>query len=228
MRKFHLPLTARALVAACALVTASCSKSKSTPHDSGCIERIVIALSDPGLTSSQIQTADSLFNVNHIDHSNYRYYWFEADTFRSQASPNTLHLQTMVMLDQYANGLRIFNDQLTYTSIDGAFTYISGTPTPGTSLDTVPSQALPRLRAQFTADLPKTGISPIYEDSCYTAEFGYYNIAPYNTPENLIKAWRVTIHSSAAYPYNYATAAIYKDSNGQFISWQGLNIPIIN
>src|SRR5258707_13338586 len=82
MRKLLILLTAWMLFAA------ACSKSG--PADNGCISRTFIYRTDLILTPSQTQTADSLFTVNHIDHSSYRYYQLDHDTFYIRYPPSTL------------------------------------------------------------------------------------------------------------------------------------------
>jgi len=207
------------ILSACALIIASCSKSShNAPPDNGCIERIDIRLSDPILTAAAIQTADSLFDANHINHSHYLYLGMRQDIYNGR-------LEQFITVDQYANGLRLFTSSIKYLFWDGILHFTSGTPTQGTMLDTVPSLPLSRLRTLFTNDIRRNTppLSPGLTDSCYKAEFGYINIATGNAPENLIKAWRVSIKYTGkgpafGYPYDYPYA-YYKDSNGQLISF---------
>jgi len=214
---------------------ASCSKSSHHEDvpDNGCIVRKDIKLSPPLLNAAQIKTADSLLDVNHIAHNNYRYLGLRQDSLNGT-------FEQFITVDQYANGLRLFTSQLNYLFWNGIIHYTSGAPTQGTTLDTVPSLGLARLRALFSNDLKKRelggaggvsgSVSYGYRDSCYRAEFGYINIATDGVSENLIKAWRVSILTadrgpSFNYPYDYPYA-IYKDSNGQLISFLGNIIAI--
>jgi len=215
------------LTAATMTIT-SCSKSShNEPPDNGCIARVFIQLSDPSLTPAQTRTADSLLDVNHINHNNYRYLGMHQDSVNS-------HFNQYVMADQYANGLRLFTSQISYVFIDGILYYTSGASTKGTPLDTVPSLSLTRLRTLFSSDLKKRefkgSVTYGFRDSCYKAEFGYYNFAASNAPENLIKAWRVSIKYTGkgpllGYPDDFPYA-YYKDSNGELIGFLGNIIAI--
>jgi hypothetical protein len=213
-------------LAAVMVTAASCSRS--TPDDHGCIERTVIKLSDPGTNPAQTKTADSLFDVNHIDHHHYRYLVLQADTFKTQYPPYTQYDQKMVGVSQYVNGLRILNSDVYYIFWNGATHYISGKPIQNASLDTVPYLSLRRLRTLFTNELnkPSASVTPGLSDSCYKAEFGYYDLADNQTAPNLVKAWRVTVmFSNLAYPYDGYPVAYFKD-NGQLISFSGNIISI--
>jgi hypothetical protein len=205
------------------LIIASCSRSNTPPPpDNGCIEESFIKLSTPGLPAAQMQAADSLFDASHIDHSNYRYYMYEPLILTPQDSPSTHHDQKVVDLDQYANGLRILNGQTIYTFWDGKLHTMYGHPAYSTNLDTIPSLSLTQLRAFFTRDLRthSTSVNPGLTDSCYKAEFGYFDVSRNASSVNLVKAWLVTI-KSAPYPFGYYPRAVYKDDNGQLIYFQG-------
>ncbi|HVU58766.1 MAG TPA: hypothetical protein VHD83_27085 [Puia sp.] len=224
------------ILSACVVMLTSCSKSghnESTP-DNGCIERVFVRQSQPILAPAQIRTADSLLDVNHIAHTNYRYLGLRQDSFNS-------HLEQYITVDQYANGRRLFTSQVNYLFWDGIIHYTSGAPIKGTTLDTIPSLDLARLRTLFSNDLKKreagaagglngNNVSYGYRDSCYKAEFGYIDIAANGAPENLVKAWRVSIKNSNApdplYPID-PPYAFYKDSNGQLIGFVG-NIIVID
>lgn len=213
------------------LTATSCSRSSSPAPDNGCIQRIVIKQSDAGLSPEHTRTADSLFDVNHIDHRNYRYYAFQSDTFQTLYSPFKKYDEKVIRLDQYVNGLRIFNGEINYIFWDGALHYIAGKPIQSANLDTISSLSLRRLRTMFTSELlrPGANVTPEFTDSCYKAEFGYFNLSNDLEPEKLVKAWRVTINYSSAswyapygygYPYDGYPAAYYKD-NGQLIGFAG-------
>jgi len=211
------------LLAAITITAVSCSKSSHNEppdNDNGCIERAFVPLSDPILTPSQIRTADSLLDAIHVNHSNYRYLGLREDSINSR-------FEQFITADQYANGLRLLTSEINYLFYNGILNYTSTTPTRGTTLDTVPSLSLARLRTLFSSDLKKQeaqgGVGRGLRDSCYRAEFGYYNIAADNAPEDLIKAWRVSIKHTgigafSSYP-NDLPYAYYKDSNGQLIGF---------
>lgn len=229
MKKIHL------ILSVCVVTIASCSKSSHHEDvpDNGCIERKDIRISDPLLTAAQTRTADSLLDLNHIAHSNYRYLGLRQDSFNGT-------FEQFITVDQYVHGLRLFTSSINYLLWNGIIHYSSGTPTQGTTLDTIPSLGLAKLRTLFSNDLKKNElgagvgignyVSYGYRDSCYKAEFGYINIAPEDAPENLIKAWRVSILTvdrgpSFVNPYD-VPYAIYKDSNGQLIAFEGNIISI--
>lgn len=229
MKKIHL------ILSACVVITASCSKSShhEDSSDNGCIERTTFGISDPLLTAARIKTADSLLDVNHIAHSNYRYLDLRQDSLNGT-------FEQFITVDQYTNGLRLFNSQINYLFRNGIINYTSASPTHGTTLDTIPSLGLAKLRTLFSNDLKKhelgagagigNYVSYGYRDSCYKAEFGYINIATDGVSEDLIKAWRVSILTADRgpafnYPYD-VPYAIYKDSNGQLIAFGGNIISI--
>jgi len=232
MRNLFLFLIAAASIG---VTAGSCSKSSHNEGapDNGCIERTAIRISDPLLTAAQIKTADSLLDVNHITHTNYRYIGLQHDSVNGT-------FEQFITVDQYANGLRLFTSQINYLFWNGVIHYTSGNPTHGTTLDTIPSLGLAKLRTLFSSDLKKRElgsglgignyVSYGFRDSCYKAELGYINIATDGVSENLIKAWRVSIltadrRPSFNYPYD-APYAIYKDSNGQLIAFVGNIISI--
>jgi hypothetical protein len=217
------------LLFAAAALTASCSKPhhhEDTPiPDNGCIERIDIKLSQqaqPALTAEQVRTADSLLDANHVHHDNYRYLAYHQDTLNGG-------FEQFIQVDQYANGLRLFASQINFVFSNGILYFTTAAPTKGTTLDTIPSLILARLRTLFSGDLQKQelggSVSYGYRDSCYKAEFGYINIAADGAPEDLIKAWRVSILYPAMTPghsdLNDEPYAIYKDGNGQLIAFVG-------
>jgi len=211
-------------LAAATITTASCSKSSHPePPDNGCIERIFIQLSTPSLTPAQTRTIDSLLGLNHINHDNYRYLSLRQDSINGRS-------EQIILVDQYANGLRLFTSQIGYVFYDGILHYTGGGPTTqGTTPDTIPSLSLTRLRTLFSNDIKKRefkgSVTYGLRDSCYKAEFGYYDLAANNAPENLIKAWRVSIKYTGngplfGYPDDYPYA-YYKDSNGELIGFSG-------
>jgi len=175
----------------------------------------------PG-TPSQIKTADSLLDAAHVSHNNYRYLGIREDSINGR-------FEQFITVDQYTNGLRLLASEINYLFYNGILNYVSATPTPGTNLDTVPSLSLARLRTLFSSDLKKQeaigSVGHGLRDSCYKAEFGYYNIAADGAPENLIKAWRVSIKHTGGttfwYPDDFPFA-YYKDSNGELIGFAGV------
>lgn len=211
----------------CIAMASACSRSSHNDNefafpDNRCIERFVIKQSDPapGLSAQDRKTADSLMDVNHIDHSDFNYVWFYADSVNG-------HFQQYVAVDQYANGLRLFSSRMSFGFSDGTSNYTVGHLTKGTTLDTIPTLTLSRLRALFTRDIDlyHGAVRSNVTDSCYKAEFGYYNTAPEAGPESLIKAWRVSIKYTGRGPLfgypNDIPFAYYRDSDGKLLGFMG-------
>jgi hypothetical protein len=202
MRNLFLLLAA----ATTAITTSSCSRSNPIIKDNGLIERITIPLSDPGISPAQIRTADSLLDANHIRHYNLRYYQYYESSIPGQRDVN-------IVADQYANGLRIFDLQKVFGFRNGVLVFGDTTMTHGTTLDTVPSMSLSRLRSLYSTGLHITRdlYHVNFTDSAYKAEFGYMNTTPYGPQETLVKAWRVSIKYTG-WPANNA----YDRPNGYF------------
>ncbi|HVU58765.1 MAG TPA: hypothetical protein VHD83_27080 [Puia sp.] len=189
-----------------AITTASCSRTNPIIVDNGRIERITIPLSDPGITPAQIRTADSLLDANHIRHDNLRYYRYFEGSIPGEHD-------VYITADQYANGLRIFDLQKVYNFRNGVLIFGDTTMTQGTTLDTVPSMSLSRLRSLYSTGLHKTRhlYRVSFTDSAYKAEFGYMDTTPFGPRETLVKAWRVSIKHTGM-PNNYP----YDLPNGYF------------
>jgi hypothetical protein len=213
------------------MIAAACQKSHAPipSDDQGCIEQLIVDRNSPGLSSTDTKTVDSLMDVNHIDHSRVRYYDYRTDTFRAQPSSPGVFEQ-IVDVNQYVNGRRIFNSNIHYLFYDGMLHFLDSTRITGRSLiggfpDAKPTLTLPQLRSLFTGDLLKADRPTLHHftDSCYTAEFGYYDVAPDNAKDlQLVKAWVVSVRS-----FNYHSmplAACYRDSDGKLLGFQGAPI----
>lgn len=203
------------------LSVTACTKpytSKALQEDSGCIERIIIPVTAHGINSSDVSTVNNLFSTNGIDNSKFRYYRYTHDTFQTLYPPYTRYDQKTVRIDQYTNGIRIFTGDLVYIFFDNNFHYRGGNLTNGTSLNTVPKLTLPQLRKMFLDNIEQVDhASGKYKDSCFKAEFGYYNLNAgiSYAQEVLVKAWRVTLKNSI-YPSEYPIA-FYQDNDGKLI-----------
>ncbi|MES1224176.1 MAG: hypothetical protein ABUT20_52265 [Bacteroidota bacterium] len=196
--------------------SAACDKDSApeslTLQDDGCINRIVIPVTSQGaLSDSDFSLVNHLFSANGINFQNFRF----SRTYRDSAHfINGSFDYRSVYIIQYTNGLPIFFESLNYLFRDGVFDSFTGNLTHGTSLDTIPTLKLSRLRKLFIDDIQKFDHQGIlYEDSCVHAEFGYYDLnkgVP-NTNEKLVKAWHLTLARSV-YPQ-----AVYQDNAGQRI-----------
>lgn len=220
-----------ALLFAWALIAAACQKSHAPvpSDDHGCIEQIIVDRNSPGLSPADMQTVDNLMDLNHIDHSRVRYYDYRTDTFRAQPSSPGVFEQ-IVDVNQYINGRRIFNSNIHYLFSDGMLRFLDSTRITGQSFigsfsDTKPTLTLPQLRSLFTGDLLKADRPTLHRfaDSCYTAEFGYYDVAPDNAKDvQLVKAWVVSLRSYS-YP-GMTLSACYQDSDGKLLFFEGAPI----
>lgn len=209
------------IVITCTLVLVACTKS-DTPlqEDSGCIERVIIPVTAHSINKSDASTVNNLFSTNGIDNSKFRYFQYVHDTFQSLYPPYTKYDEQVVRTDQYTNDLRIFTDDLVYVFWNNSFHSSSGNLTNGTSLNTLPQLTLKQIRKLFLDDIEEFGkASNKFKDSCFKAEFGYFNInlGVSYTQEVLVKAWRVTLKNDV-YPSEYPVA-YYQDDDGKLISY---------
>lgn len=210
------------LLCACALMAAACNKSHipdSVPSDDhGCIERGFTDKNSPGLSPANMRSADSLMDVNQIDHSRIRYSRYETDTFHPFAPYPPVFTQR-ITADQYVNGRRIFNAPRYFLFYDGKLHYSYGTVITSGGGNPVggPYLSLTQLRSLFTRDLLKSDATSRYlTDSCYRAEYGYFNIAGSNDKEpQLVRAWFVSLLSDNDPWPLVAPSACYQDSDGK-------------
>lgn len=207
------------IVIICILTLNACSKRKSDnilPEDHGCIERLYLPVTAHAVSSSDVNTINELFSTNQIANGNLRYFGYIHDSLQTQYPPYKKYEMQVAQVDQYANGLRIFLRRMSYSFLDHKFSSVSGEITKGTTLDTTHQLTLPQLRGLFLASLQQDPLAAEYKDSCFKAEFGYYNLNTgiSYTPEVLVKAWRVTPRNSV-YPSEYPEA--YYEDNGKLI-----------
>jgi hypothetical protein len=202
------------------LALSACNKPAilELEEDNGCIERIIVPVTGHGVSSADVATINSLFMNNGIDNSKYRYYQFFNDSVQTYFPPYEKFDQKVVKVDEYTNGLRIFTGQLVFQFRNNIFNFKGGYPTGGTNLDTRPKLTLGQLRKLFITHIEQFDHKgDQYKDSCFKAEFGYFNLnagTSYAT-ENLIQAWKLTMRNSSwppAYPVAY-----YQDRNGSLI-----------
>lgn len=208
------------------LAISSCQKENTTPvvkivDNNGCIEWQKIRVTDHSgyaINDSTIRIIDKLFASNKIDRSQYRYVYYSNDSTQTYFPPYAKSDDKLVRVKEFANGLEIFTGELGFLFKNNVFQYRSGNPSSGTRLDTSPNLAAGQLRAMFLADIEQFDrAGRQYKDSCFRAEFGYYNInaGTSNPTENLVKAWKVTVKNRThlyVYPIAY-----YQDKNGALI-----------
>ncbi len=184
-------------------------------NGNGCIERRVLRVTDHTIATPAIPVVKNLFVRNGIDDGRYRYFQYSRDSTQTYFPPYAKFDSKVVRVDQYVNGLRIFNAELAFGFKNDAFSHQSGNPITSTALDTVPRLTIGQLRKRFIEDVERfEQAGRQYQDTCLTAEFGYIvtNAGTGSAPASLIKAWRVT-RKNAVYPAEYPRAC-YRDSDG--------------
>jgi hypothetical protein len=207
------------LLGACALMATACNKSHvpaSVPSDDhGCIERGYTDKNSPGLSPADIKLVDLLMTVNHLDYSRLRYY-----DYKVHASPNGRFTQ-VILADQYVNGRRIFNAGRSFVFANGVLEFETGKII--TSGDPVKRESLTltQLRSLFTRDILQIyGVNLQHlVDSCYRAEYGYYNVAGEYAKPQLVGAWLVTLRSYDR--HGNILAGYYHDTDGRLLGFSG-------
>jgi hypothetical protein len=196
------------------LILAACKKSATPlPQDPGCISRISIPVTAHTIAGADISTVQGLFSSNGIDDRNFQYFRYLHDTLQTQYPPYTAYDEKLVRVNQYANGLRIFNKDMNYLFLEGRLNFIAGYRSKGTGLGIDPFLTLPQLRGIYLREVSAHGGGSAFKDSCIAAQFGYYDLhsGTSDTTEKLIKAWHLTPRQSS-YP-----EAFIRDDNGALI-----------
>ena len=202
----------------------SCKKVETTVNISEnkvCIERANILVSDHSgfkIDNSSISIIDNLFQTNGIDKSKFRYYFYSTDSVQTYFAPFIKYEQKIIRVNQFANGLEIFNSEIVYSFWNDNFKLRNGELSNGTSLNTAPTLSIGQIRTLFLGHIEqfeKRGNQ--FKDSCFNAQFGYFNInaGTSNSTEKLIKAWKVTL-KNRIYP-SEIPIAFYNDVNGSLI-----------
>lgn len=185
-----------------------CGCKKQLLEDKGCTNRIIIPVtSHQSLTDSDYNFINSLFISNEIRTDNYRYTSLRFNSLNG-------YKYTIVCITQYINGLPVFIQNLNYVFVNRTIQHSTGHVINGTSLDSKSALTLRQLRKLFIDDIESfNGKGNQYKDSCFNAEFGYYNLNADTGNESikLIKAWHVTPKFSS-YPEAY-----YQDNSGKRI-----------
>lgn len=203
-----------AIVLFAAVILASCKKEAGN----GCISQIT---SLPTVSAAQKDSIETLLRKNNIATDNLEFLsynsWTNGDT--------QLHFE-LVTANQLINGLPIFYSYLDYTFENGAPYALSGRVYGTANLDTRSSLNLPALRQlAINEAINKQGIDPTFKDSCYIAQFGYYDlnrISATDTTANFVKAWEVRpAHSQ--FPQVYIRddngATLFFDSGIRFLDY---------
>ena len=199
----------------------SCNKGdtiKNLEEDNGCIERKFLRVDQHSVSIPDIATINDLFISNNIDINKYRYYKYVDDSVQTYFPPFVKFDSKSVRVDQYANGLRIFNAGRIFLFKNNVFDHVGGDPTNGTSLNTDPALNIAQVRKLFIDAIEQYDHKGSqYKDTCLSAEFGYYNLnaGTGNSTEILIKAWRVT-RKNSSYPSEYPVA-YFRDDDGKLI-----------
>ena len=191
----------------------ACRKANTyLSQDSGCIDILVVPVTSHGtLSESDYNLINSLFITNGIANLNFRFTRTYHDSARTY---NGIYDFRNVYILQYTNGLPIFTESLNYLFKNGIFESYSGSLSNGTNLNNTPTLTLGQLRKLFVNDIESFDHNGNqYKDSCFNAEFGYYNLnaGTANNSENLVKAWHVTPK------FNSYPEAYYQDISGKRI-----------
>lgn len=211
------------------LVLLSCNKGdqiKKLEEDNGCIERKTLRVDQHSVSSADIVTINNLFIGNNIDTNKYRYYKYVNDSVQTYFPPFAVFDSKIVRVDQYANGLRIFNADRVFLFKNNLFDHVGGNPTNGTSLNTEPVLNIAQVRKLFIDAIELYDHKGTqYKDTCLNAEFGYYNVnaGTGNSTEVLIKAWRVT-RKNSIYPSEYPVAYFHDDDGRLIYYFNGIMV----
>jgi len=202
------------------LALASCKKEKALAKiDYGCISQSQLL--------SRISPADSvtvygLFQASHLStdslvFNDYDPHWQMDDDL-------VYNYYQVVNAVQIKNGLPVFYGDVSIQFTDGFANSVQGKYDFVVDLPHKPSFNYQKLRAIYLDEgINQNHIDAAFRDSCFTAQFGYYNLSrdtPWVAPK-LVTAWKVRPKGSK-YPVGY-----FKDSDGSPIYFQvsGLDFP---
>lgn len=206
-------------IVAYTLIVVTCSRCKlSLPEDNGCIERVAIPVTAHIINAADVLVINNLFSINGIDNSRFRYYQYTHDSLQTGYSPFTKYDQKTVRVYQYTKDIPIFTGTLSYNFLNNKFNAKGGNLTNGTSLNNSSKLSLGQIRRLFLDNAEQFEDTPNkYRDSCFKAEFGYYNLNAGigYTQENLVKVWKVTLKNSS-YPSEFPVA-YFHDNDGKLI-----------
>ena len=207
-----------------ALTFFSCTKETALSkieEDKGCIERQIVSVHEHSgfnINNTTVAIINDLFLNNGLDNANYHYYFYSHDSVQTYFPPYEKFDQKIIRVEEYTNGLKIFTGQILFNFKNNIFNFRNGASTNGTSLNTEPQLTVGQIRTLFLGHIEQFDHKgDQYKDSCFTAEFGYYNTnaGTSNLPENLIKAWKITLKNKI-YPSEYPVA-YYQDDDGKLL-----------
>ena len=204
----------------------SCKKNETTTptkieEDKGCVERKNVLVTDHSghsINNSNIPIITGLFINNSIDNSKFRYYYYSADSVQTYFPPYEKFDNKVIRVKEFTNGLEIFTGEILFSFKNNLFNLQNGNHTNGTTLNNTPNLTVGQIRTLFLGHIEQFDHnSNQYKDSCFSAEFGYFNLnsGTNNQTENLIKSWKITLRNRI-YPSEYPIA-YYQDSNGNLI-----------
>lgn len=202
----------------CFLIATACNKSNSSSdEDYGCIERITVPLTAHEVEDTEVRLIDSLFIKNYIDNTHLRYVDVGYGIFPDSDS-TTLDFN-VVTADQYINGLRVFSDRSRFHFLGKRSTWRTCQYTVVTSIPPIPELGLSQIRNLYLNAVEQFDDAVEgYEDSCFTAEFGYYDLNRDSSSRgNLIPAWCVTV-KNGSYPLEFPV--VYYRDNGELIKFE--------
>lgn len=197
----------------------SCKKNE---NEGGCIS---LKTGINAVSTSDQATIQTLLNNNHLTANN------QVFVFYTVVEPPTAGIvgityQTAESI-QVRNNLPIFMSTLSYQFTNGVFKELDGKQFGKINLDARPSLNLSILRQLYLAEISKQGIASTFKDSCFVAQFGYFN-ANFNTMDtttNIVKAWDVhPAHSQypTCYINDVTQATLYYDDGIKFLDTKGL------
>jgi hypothetical protein len=211
-----------------ALTIFSCKKESNNtitplkiPEDKGCIERKNVLVSDHSghsINNSNIPIISSLFLNNSINDSKFRYYFYSDDSVQTYFPPYEKFDSKIIRIKEFTNGLEIFSGEILYNFRNNILSLRNGNLSNGTSLNTIPNLLTEQLRTLFVGHIEQFDHKGNqYKDSCFSCEFGYYNLnaGTNNSTENLVKSWKITLRNRI-YPSEYPIA-YYEDNDGKLI-----------
>jgi hypothetical protein len=208
------------------LTLSSCQKENAVspvqiPEDKGCIEWKKVLVTDHSghsINNLNIPIINGLFSSNSIDNSKYRYYYYSNDSVQTYFPPYAKFDDKIIRVKEFTNGLEIFTGEILFQFRNNIFNFRNGNPSSGTTLSTSPNLTVGQIRTLFLGHIEQFDHKGNqYKDSCFSAEFGYFNInaGTSNSTENLIKSWKVTL-KNRIYPSEYPIA-YYQDNEGKLI-----------
>jgi hypothetical protein len=146
----------------------------------------------PSVSQSDLAGINMLFQNNNLSVSNQAFFYYSSGYTQSGNSQVPYQVAEATQL---RNGLPVFYSTVNYVFLNGSLTALSGKVYGAISLDNKSTLSLPVLRQLFLNEaINKQGIDATFKDSCYVAQFGYYDLNrpdAIDTAANFVKAWEV-------------------------------------